>query len=410
MKPTAPYLFKYISNGYNYLKQPPVAHHFLIKKIKLKSMKKLIYYFAITLLLCTTLFVKETFAQSTNNAKWRFSSKQIENNKHLVTLEANLEKGWYIYSQELDKDVPARPTLITINPSPEYKVTMKPREKGNLINTYDKYIEKNVRKYTDRVTFEFEVQTNSTTTDPLIVGNITYMTCNDRKCNPPTSKEFKITLFTETTPKLAQTNNNNGYEISKSKTYAETQSPNIDKRYHQPNGSITLSANKKTTLKEAQIPTVSVKELINADKELTLESENDLMVGATLANFLFGSKKSKPKTQKNDNTATNSTPSPKNNTPKQKQILADNNSPENTPKNAETSIYNAVIGTFSDANAPLAEQYDEQTQALANQDNPDFSIDEKPVTSKHTTILKLFFLLIAVLSGSFLAYNNIRKH
>ncbi len=158
--------------------------HFLTNN-SIYTMKKI-------LTLSIALFCAQlTYAQLAEPVIWSFTAERISETDYEITLTANIEKGWYVYSQDLPKRGPV-PTQINFDSDPNIVFEGKPLEVGNKKEDYDQNFDMSVVKLTGRTKFVQKAKLVGGT--PVVHGKLKYMTCNGEMCMPPKNVEFKINL------------------------------------------------------------------------------------------------------------------------------------------------------------------------------------------------------------------------
>ncbi|MEM8527013.1 MAG: protein-disulfide reductase DsbD domain-containing protein [Bacteroidota bacterium] len=135
-------------------------------------------------------FLCISFAAISQNSvvDWSYEVKKISGNEFEVIFTAEVEGGWYIYSQFLGDDGPV-PTTFEIE---GVELIGKGTEEGYKKEGYDEIFGMNLIKFGKTVTFTQKVKVKSGTKS--ISGYLTYMTCNDEQCLPPTDVDFEISL------------------------------------------------------------------------------------------------------------------------------------------------------------------------------------------------------------------------
>jgi len=123
--------------------------------------------------------------------QWVSSAKDLGDNEFLLTFEATIDNGWYLYSQHIES-TPPLPTTIGFDNADSFEQISAIDEIGNMIEVFDETFDSNIRKYANRVQFQVMVKTEAS--DANITGYIEYMTCDDHKCLPPGFEEFNLTL------------------------------------------------------------------------------------------------------------------------------------------------------------------------------------------------------------------------
>ncbi|TDO19255.1 protein-disulfide reductase DsbD domain-containing protein [Pedobacter duraquae] len=146
-------------------------------------MKRLTLLFA--LLITTALGAS---AQIEDPVSWAFGSKKISSTEAVVYLKATIEDGWHVYSQNVKPGGPIK-TTIKFAPSKEFSkvgVTAEPKA----ITKYEKTFAMNVSYFENEVVFSQKVKLVKG--QALVKGTIEFMTCNDRKCLPPSEVPFSV--------------------------------------------------------------------------------------------------------------------------------------------------------------------------------------------------------------------------
>ena len=131
--------------------------------------------------------------------KWAFSSQPLGNNEHMLHFDAKVEKGWYVYSHDLEEGGPL-PTNIEIDEGQGFEKVGKLLEDGKMKEAFDPMFEMQVKKYADKVRFSQKVKGSANS----IKGFVDYMTCDDAKCLKEDA-EFTINLSGRNTGTLSTT-------------------------------------------------------------------------------------------------------------------------------------------------------------------------------------------------------------
>lgn len=134
------------------------------------------------------LSVSVAFGQILNPVKFDYSVVKKGANLYEVHLKTLLEPRWHIYSV-YNPEGGAVPTSVKVT---EGSAVGKTKEKGTVKSTFDKEFQVNQKYYEKSVDFIQLVKTMPGS--KKIIGNITYMVCNDKQCLPPKEVEFKVNL------------------------------------------------------------------------------------------------------------------------------------------------------------------------------------------------------------------------
>jgi len=145
-------------------------------------MKKIL---SVALLLITLV----SFGQ--NPVTWQVSSSDLGDNTYEVKIEADLEKGWHLYSQYLESNDGPLSTYITYE-SNNFELIGKTEEEG--VETHmDPVWEMNISFFANHAIFIQKVK--SLNPDSLVLkGNVNFMVCDDTQCLPPEDYSFQINL------------------------------------------------------------------------------------------------------------------------------------------------------------------------------------------------------------------------
>ncbi|MBK9983220.1 MAG: hypothetical protein IPP15_12570 [Saprospiraceae bacterium] len=137
---------------------------------------------------CLLSFV--AIGQIYSPVKWKMDLQPSGNGEYLFTAKATIDKGWWVYSQHLESEDGPVATVVFFEEGPHYKLIGKNKESDNVHKIFDKVFEMNLAKYQDYFTIEQKIKV----IDPSkpIVGVVTFMTCNDERCLPPTDVDFSL--------------------------------------------------------------------------------------------------------------------------------------------------------------------------------------------------------------------------
>lgn len=132
-------------------------------------------------------------AQVANPVSWAFTSKKISDGIYEVQLTATLQPGWHLYSQTQPKDAIAQPTSFSFNKNPLVEMDGKVKETGKLEKFTDKELGVSANQYSKQVTFVQRVKLKGKA-KTAVTGNLTFQTCDDKKCLPPKTLAFNVSL------------------------------------------------------------------------------------------------------------------------------------------------------------------------------------------------------------------------
>lgn len=141
-----------------------------------------------------SLFLFGTMMVSAQNPiTWTFTSKKLTENSYEVKITATIDKGWHLYSQTQPDDAIAMPTTFTITNNPLLEVVGKIKELGNLEKFHDKELDLSANQYSQKVEFVQTVKLKGKVKTSYS-GSVEFQTCDDKKCLPPKTVNFKVAL------------------------------------------------------------------------------------------------------------------------------------------------------------------------------------------------------------------------
>ena len=138
-------------------------------------------------------------AQIYEPVNWEFSKKQISENTYELTFVADIDEGWAIYSNDIYNN--GVDCDVEICPIP---VSFEFNESKGLFNFMGEVIEEDINKKVSQdpiflmevTKFEKQAVFRQTieiiSEDFKVTGYLTFMTCDDTKCLPPTDVEFSF--------------------------------------------------------------------------------------------------------------------------------------------------------------------------------------------------------------------------
>lgn len=124
---------------------------------------------------------------------WSFTSKKLPNGTYEIHLTATIQNGWHLYSQSQPEDAIAIPTTFTIASNPLLEKVGKIKEVGKLEKFHDKELDLSANQYSKTVDFVQVVKLKGKAKTSFS-GSVEYQTCDDKKCLPPKTVNFKVAL------------------------------------------------------------------------------------------------------------------------------------------------------------------------------------------------------------------------
>jgi len=146
------------------------------------------FFKLLVLLLCSVTI----FAQELDPVEWTYDIKHLSGDEFVLTFTADIDQGWTVYSQFTSDDGPV-PTSLNFETEGIEKIGMS-LETGKKKEGFDKMFEVNVIKYFADEPFVIEQKIKVPAGLDVLSGYLTYMTCDDEKCLPPSDVDFNLDL------------------------------------------------------------------------------------------------------------------------------------------------------------------------------------------------------------------------
>ncbi len=141
-----------------------------------------------------SLFLFATMAVSAQNpVTWTFTSKKLSNGNYEIHMTATIEKGWHLYSQTQPEDAIAIPTTFAVTSNPLIEVIGKIKEDGKMEKFHDSQLDISANQYSKTVNFVQTIKLKGKAKTSFS-GSVEYQTCDDKKCLPPKTVNFKVAL------------------------------------------------------------------------------------------------------------------------------------------------------------------------------------------------------------------------
>ena len=160
-------------------------------------MKKLILFFTALTLVST--------AQIFDPVKWDFSQKKLSEKEIELSFKANIENGWYVYSQNAGEGPVS--TEFTFENSDKFILSGNVLEQDPL-EEFDPNFDAILRYFKNEAVFTQIIQVNSVE-DFQINGEVYFMTCDSTQCLPPEALEFTFNIDGIKEDLISSTNDTN---------------------------------------------------------------------------------------------------------------------------------------------------------------------------------------------------------
>ena len=156
--------------------------------------KRLLFYWLLSVLLALP-----ALAQIQEPIKFKTEWKQNSDSEAEIIFNATIDKGWHVYSTELEEGGPISASF-NIDQIQGAETIGKLTPVGNEINEMDPIFGMKVRYFKDKATFIQKIKI--TDKNYSIKGYLEYGACNNENCLPPTSVDFNFN-GTSTSPATA---------------------------------------------------------------------------------------------------------------------------------------------------------------------------------------------------------------
>ncbi len=143
--------------------------------------------FLVILLLCPLFFI----GQTQNPVTWTGSYTSLNESEGEITITANIEMGWHIYSQRLTDAGPIN-TSFTFTPAKNFELKDKTTEE-NAKEEFDKAFEAKVFSFEGKAVFKQKIKRLNPKQFTTVV-KLEYVSCNSTMCLPPKVSELSINI------------------------------------------------------------------------------------------------------------------------------------------------------------------------------------------------------------------------
>lgn len=145
--------------------------------------------------ICFLIFLLTPFlfiGQTMNPVKWEAKYSESSNGEGEIIAMASIEKGWHVYSINLNPDAGAIPTTVTYSPGNNYTIIGKPVEEG-VKEEFDKMFEMKIASFEGKAIIKQKIKRKDMKAfqTPL---KIEYMVCNDKQCLPPKTIDIMLAV------------------------------------------------------------------------------------------------------------------------------------------------------------------------------------------------------------------------
>jgi thiol:disulfide interchange protein len=179
----------------------------------------------IFLILSLFIIGNASYSQIYDPVKWSTGVEKVSDSEYDLIIQATVEEGWHLYSQNVPEDGPI-PTTFSFEATSNYKLIDKTiEEEGH--TEFDPVFNMEIKYFENNATFKQRIKV-ATQTAFNISGEVEFMVCDDTRCLPPTFIDLKFNI-----PKnsiIVAEEKNNSFEIpSKVETTNEVVKERVQK-------------------------------------------------------------------------------------------------------------------------------------------------------------------------------------
>ncbi|WP_456462864.1 cytochrome c biogenesis protein CcdA [Lutibacter sp.] len=129
-----------------------------------------------------------------NPVKWTTSVEKVSESEYDLLIQATIEEGWHLYSQNVPEDGPI-PTNFTFVKTDDYElVGNTSEEEGHTV--FDAVFNMNIKYFENKAVFKQRVKITSKS-NFKITGEVEFMVCDDSSCLPPTFVDLDFSIPTK---------------------------------------------------------------------------------------------------------------------------------------------------------------------------------------------------------------------
>ncbi len=132
-----------------------------------------------------------TFAQSHKPVTWDFEI-QKEGEDYIILAKAKIQEPWVLYSYYTPEGGPIGTSLEINSNQDSISKSGKLIEDGKLIKEHSDMFDLDVSKFKKEATFKQKIKVSDKVS--VVNGFVRFMTCDGKKCLPPTNIDFTLSL------------------------------------------------------------------------------------------------------------------------------------------------------------------------------------------------------------------------
>ena len=128
-------------------------------------------------------------AQELSPVEWSYDFEKLSDTEYNLVFKAKIDKGWTVYSQYIEEGGPV-PTNIWYETEGVIETLGKAEEQGHRKDGMDPIFEMEVIKFLSDQPYTIIQKVKVIDPSKKLKGYLTFMTCDDERCLPPTDIDF----------------------------------------------------------------------------------------------------------------------------------------------------------------------------------------------------------------------------
>ena len=140
-----------------------------------------------------TLFsvISTGYSQIHDPVKWSTSVEKVSDSEYDLVIQATIEGGWHLYSQNVPEDGPI-PTTFSFETTKDFElVGATSEDEGHTVN--DPVFNMKIKYFENKAVFKQRIKVLSED-EFNIVGEVEFMVCDDANCLPPTFIDLNFSI------------------------------------------------------------------------------------------------------------------------------------------------------------------------------------------------------------------------
>ena len=212
---------------------------------------------------------------------WKIDIEHIDADNYELSFRADIDKGWNVYSQYTSPDGPV-PTEINFE-SDGFEKIGDASETGHKKEGFDKLFKTDVIKFLDDEPFIIKQKIKVNPATESIVGWLTFMTCDSKRCLPPTDIDFDLSV-----PRATKSETKAAAPVEEKKVDAPIKKPEAPKKAVETKVEEVKTAVKEKTQKAVETTKAAGSAVVNQVAEVKNKAKENIQQLASNDNSSIG--------------------------------------------------------------------------------------------------------------------------